>query len=132
MEADLGAGTMHQINHSSRRGFTLIEVLVTLAIMSSLLAIAVPQFITARDNSAARTCQHNLKSIMGAKERWAMDLNKGPLDTPTMFDLTHPTAYLRFGPECPAGGVYAVGRLDQNPTCSIGGPVGDRRSHIIQ
>jgi prepilin-type N-terminal cleavage/methylation domain-containing protein len=113
------------------RGFTLVEILIVVLIIGILLAIAVPQFQNARAGAHARACQHNLKQIVGAKERWAMDNDQDSLATPTLKpDLT--PAYLK-DPEahCPAGGTYTVGRMDETPGCSIGGPAGQYDSHTL-
>lgn len=119
------------IRRRSRRAFTLIEILIVVMIMGLLTAIALPNFMRARDNAYARSCQHNLKEILGAKERWAMDHDKGDTDTPLMDDLVLPYGYLKNTPSCPAGGTYTIGALNQDPTCSIGGVVGDQNAHII-
>src|SRR5437016_3738650 len=116
---------MKQRSTRSRfQGFTLVEIMVVMAIMASILAIALPSFARARDRSVARACQHNLKEILCAKERWAMDNNRGPLDTPSMTELAVPGVYMKGTPLCPSGGKYTVGRLDEMPLCSIGGVTG--------
>src|SRR5437762_6111038 len=104
-----------------RTGFTLIEIMVVIFIIGILLTIAIPQFMRARERSSATACQRNLREIQGAKERWAMDNDRGSTDTPLMTDLVVPGVYLRGNPACSSGGTYAIGRMDQLPTCSIGG-----------
>src|SRR5207249_12320140 len=59
------------------RGFTLVEIMIVVLIIGMLMTIAMPQFQRARTGALARACQHNLKHIVGAKERWAMDNNRG-------------------------------------------------------
>jgi prepilin-type N-terminal cleavage/methylation domain-containing protein len=112
-------------------GFTLIEIMVVMFIVSLLLAIAVPQFIRAREVSRATSCRHNLKQILGSKERWAMDNHKGPDDEPVMEDLVEPGVYLEGELECPSGGDYDIGKLSELPTCTIGGVNGDRLAHLL-
>src|SRR3954449_12710028 len=104
---------MRRNSRDAARGFTLVEVMVVVVIMAMLLAIAVPSFARARDQSKAKACQYNLKEIMCAKERWAMDNNRGPLDTPSMTELAVPGVYMKGTPVCPSGGTYTLGRLDE-------------------
>ncbi len=114
-----------------KRGFTLVEILIVVLIMGLLLSIAMPQFIRARQSGQAKACQHNLKQILGSKERWAMDTQKGNTDSPVMSDLVVPGVYLKNAPVCPAGGTYKIGTLGELPTCSIGGTPGDQDAHIV-
>lgn len=112
-----------------RRAFTLVEIMIVVTIIGVLLAVAAPQFLNAREGSSARSCQANLKNILGAKERWAMDTNQGATATPTVANLVRD--YLKVNPECPGGGVYTLDRLDNIPTCSIGGVRGEFSAHVL-
>lgn len=106
---------------SLRSGFTLVEVLIVVLIMGVLLSVAMPQFIRARENSSTTGCQFTLRELQGAKERWAMDNNRPADATPVMSDLVVPGVYLKSTPQCPAGGTYHIGRLNEPPQCSLGG-----------
>ena len=117
---------------SRRHAFTLVEVMVVVLILGMLLAVAVPQFFKARDRSRATACQHNMVEILGAKERWAMDNERGATDTPSMSDLVVPGVYLKTMPVCASGGTYDVGRMDELPICSIGGVRGEVGAHVLQ
>lgn len=121
--------TLHR--RQARLGFTLVEILIVILIIGMLLAIAAPGFVQARETTKARNCQHNLKQILGAKERWAMDNHRDETDAPTMDELVGPTRYIRFTPVCQSGGTYTIGSLDTLPTCSIGGTPGDNRAHVV-
>lgn len=103
------------------RAFTLVEIMIVVLIIGILLAIAVPNFIKARESSRAKTCVANLKQIEAAKEQWAMEEKKGPTDTPTQADLAGANAYMKKWPECPSGGTYTINNVATAPTCSIGG-----------
>lgn len=102
-----------------KRAFTLVEIMIVVLIIGILLAIAVPNFMQARDSSRTKTCVSNLHEIDGAKQQAAMDLRLQDTDTPTQAQLS-PT-YLRNWPACPAGGTYTIQNMATNPTCSIGG-----------
>lgn len=103
----------------AERGFTLVEIMIVVLIIGILLAIAVPNFVRARESSRAKACVSNLKQIDAAKEQWAMDNNKSDGATCQMTDLV--PNYIKSTPSCPSGGTYTVGNIGTNPTCSIGG-----------
>jgi competence protein ComGC len=111
---------MHShITASVESGFHAFEMIVVLLIFTALLAIAIPAFIRVRENSSARACQANLRTIYEAKQRWAIDNRKNEKDTPDMSEL-QPT-YMKTRPQCPSGGTYDVGNAGTLPSCSIGG-----------
>jgi prepilin-type N-terminal cleavage/methylation domain-containing protein len=111
---------MSKLCKRAHQGFTLVEIMIVVLIIGILLAIAVPNFIKARETSRAKSCVANLKQIESAKEQWAMDTKAGPSDTPVAGDLYGPTAYVKVDPECPSGGTYTIGDMSTRPTCSIG------------
>ncbi len=102
-----------------RKGFTFIEIMIVVLIISVIIAVAVPSWLGARERSQARTCQGQLREIKYAKESWAIDNHKQTSDVPN-FDELYPT-YIKKKPECPAGGTYTLGAVNEDPTCSIGG-----------
>ncbi len=110
---------MNRVLRKRRKGFTLIEIMIVVLIIGILLAIAVPNFINARERSRSRACVANLRQIDAGKEQWAMANNAADGDAVTMGDIV--PAFVRQTPECPAGGSYTVGNVGATPTCSIGG-----------
>jgi len=103
------------------KGFTLIEIMIVLAIIGLIIAIAVPAWIRAREVARARGCAENLSKIDGAVEQYALDYQLSNGDTTIEDDWTAivgPDRYIKRTPECPADGVYSFGVVGEEPTCS--------------
>lgn len=102
-----------------QKAFTLVEIMIVVAIIGILIAIAVPGFIKARTVSQGRACSENLSKIDGAKEQWALETNHGAGITVGLSDLyaSDGTGYIKSEPYCPTGGVYAVNAIGADPTC---------------
>ena len=101
-----------------RHGFKLVEIMIVVLIIGILLAIAVPNFIRARESSRAKSCVATLKQIDSAKEQWAMDNKKTSADTPTTANLYG--TYTKSTPSCPSNGTYTINAIGTAPTCSVG------------
>ena len=80
-------------------------------------AIAIPNFVKARQTAQRNACVSNLRQIQAAKKQWALEKNKTDADTPTREDLEPFLPNKRF-PVCPAGGTYTINPVSQPPECS--------------
>lgn len=101
-----------------RKGFTLVEIMIVVAIIGLLAAIAIPNFIKARQTAERQACIANLKQIQGAAQVWALDNNKSGADTMAVSDLT--PNYIKSWPKC-KGNVYVVPtNVDTDPACPSG------------
>ncbi len=102
-----------------RRGFTLVEVMITILIIGILSAIAIPNFLSARTRARRNICMTNLKRIDSAKEQWAMDFKKSVGDACANTDIAGTGSYLNYFPACPLGGTYTTQVVGTKPTCSF-------------
>lgn len=116
---------------SSRRkgGFTLIEIMIVVLIIGILLAIAIPNFVRAREVSRAKSCVSNLKQIQSAKEQWAMDTKADSAGVPGEADLYGGDLYIKVEPLCPSSGTYTIGSVADDPTCDYAGTVAP---HVLE
>ena len=102
-------------------GFTLVEIMIVVAIIGLLAAIAVPNFTQARTNARTSACVNNLRLIDGAKQQWALETNQDETAIAVDADVL---PYLKNSvmPTEPSGGTYTPGAVNVVPTCSIGAP----------
>ena len=110
-----------RIETSRRGGFTLVEIMIVVAIIGLLAAIAIPNFVKARTLSQQSVCIENLRQMFGAKATWSLEERHNVGETPTDLELFGPARYIRTKPECPASGTYEVLPVDTKPTCTIPG-----------
>ena len=70
-----------QIKTHKTAGFTLVEIMIVVAIIGLLAAIAIPNFVKARETSQLNSILNNLRIIEGAKDQWALENKKGTGDS---------------------------------------------------
>lgn len=105
-----------KLNTSRKAGFTLVEIMIVVAIIGLLAAIAIPNFVRARTTAQTNACVNNLRQIDGAKDQWALEVGKTTGDACAMGDIT---PYLREEPFCPVGPTaYTVNVIGTTPACA--------------
>jgi type II secretion system protein G len=115
---------MQEKTMKQQRGFTLLEMMVVIAIIAILAAILIPNFTHARAQAATSACMANLKSVATAFELYYTDKQAYPTGTNANIDGTATGAsgalngYLGQPPEDPAAG---AGKYYTYTTTSSGG-----------
>ncbi len=106
---------------TARRGFTLVEIMIVIAITGLLAAVAVPNFLKARVNAQKNSCVANLRMINSTVQQWALEIEKQSTDTYSLSDTTL-LGYFKgsYMPYCPGGGTYSpAAAVALAPTCSL-------------
>ena len=111
-------------NRTSRKsGFTLVEIMIVVAIIGLLAAIAIPNFVRARTQSQMNACINNLRQIDGAVQQWALENKQAATATVAFTDIS---SYLKSSVTCPSAGSgatfassYTLVDASNKPTCKI-------------
>ena len=116
-------------------GFTLVEIMIVVAIIGVLAAIGIPSFLHARTRSQATACINNLRQIETAVQQVAIEKGKHVGE-----EVTYPddvTPYIKLNkagsiPGCPALGIYSLQKVGDIPQaiCSLGTSVDP--PHVLQ
>ncbi len=99
----------------NKKHFTLVEIMIVVAIIGLLAAIAIPSFLNARTTSQKNACINNLRQISGAQDQFLLENS-----TSTLTSSGVNTYLEKDDPTCPAGGsTYAL--TTDPPVCPDGG-----------
>ena len=106
------------------KGFTLVEIMIVVAIIALLAAIAIPSFMKSRSDSRASSCMNNLRLIDHAKQQYATSQQALPDSTVLYFSDIN--VYLKGVTTngtliCRDGGTYTVAAVNILPNCSVHG-----------
>lgn len=112
-----------KINTSRKAGFTLVEIMIVVAIIGLLAAIAIPNFVKARNTSQTNACINNLRQLDAAQQQWALESGAADSTAPSEDADTGVPSYIKGGmPSCPASGEYSLGAtVVDSPECTIEG-----------
>jgi prepilin-type N-terminal cleavage/methylation domain-containing protein len=112
-----------RIKTNRKSGFTLVEIMIVVAIIGLLAAIAIPNFVKARTTAQKNACINNLRQIDGAKEQWALENRASEGSVATEAGATGVNSFIKgqTRPICPANGTYTYGNVGTGPVCTVAG-----------
>lgn len=110
------------MNNNTREGFTIIELMIVLAIIAIILSVAIPNYAKSRFESQKNACIANLRQINSAVDQWVIENKIATGTVPSESDDEGIYSYLKGSrPRCPGAGIYTihtVGSAEQ-VTCSL-------------
>lgn len=102
---------------ASGKAFTLVEIMIAMAVIGIAAAIAIPSYVRSRAMANRSVCISNQRHVREAVDMWALDANAATGVVPSRTDLV--PSYARSWPSC-MGTAYEIPAVGSNPVCPNG------------
>lgn len=118
-----------------KKGFTLVEIMIVVAIIAILAAVAIPNFLKYRADARTQSCVSNMKQLQTAAESWRTTQGD-PTAVPAVSDLvgTETTKYIRKESiACPEGNDYTISTAEGSTAITVTCPnAGTLTDHVLK
>lgn len=112
------------MNSREENGFTLVELVISLFVISVIIAISIPHLRSVGEKAQATACESNQKLIRSQMENYFLAEHEWPVSLQQLSDRK----YLQTVPACPQGGTYGLTVSDgeANVACSAHGELASK------
>ena len=122
---------MNRAAAKQSNGFTLVEIMIVVAIIAILAAIAIPNFVKNRTESQRRACIANMRLIATSAENWRTVHNMALIGDDWKTKLIGSGNYIKVEPSCPASGTYTVEVSEDEEEVLVTCSLAESKKHIL-